>query len=174
MSEQVVVSSGPCQQKETTRRNPKNSTPTALHHCNRLTLPFGNTVQAQKSHLQPQSATATIQPEYTNTITTIRHPPLGSLRPIHLAGEPWLCLADISRMLETPASSKAGELLNSPEVEHGSGQRFLPLDLPLAWRSEPRDAFGDWMLSILLIWRFESGRGRFPASRPTPFFQERK
>lgn len=101
-----------------------------------------------------------MQPEYTNTITTIRHPHFGSLRLIHLDGQPWICLTDISRILKSTASSKTRELLTNPEVEHASGRRFLRLDLPLAWLTEPRDAFLDWLLSIVL-----SG-GRIG---PTPF-----
>ena len=101
-----------------------------------------------------------MNPEYTNPITTVRHPRFGSLRIIHIDGKPWLCLADVRRIFTSTKSSWAEAVLSSRQLRHTSGHTFLSLSLTAACLAAPRDGFLDWLLSIVLT----SGR-----TGPTPF-----
>ncbi|MBX3739979.1 MAG: antA/AntB antirepressor family protein [Akkermansiaceae bacterium] len=109
-------------------------------------LPFGDINQLQF----PSPATnATMQPEYTNHITTASHPRFGPLRLIHLDGEPWLCLIDINRILESTESAWGETLLSNRQVQHASGITFVRLSLPVERLVAPRDELLDWLASIL-------------------------
>jgi phage anti-repressor protein len=102
----------------------------------------------------------TMNPEYTNHITTVRHPRFGSLRIIHVDGKPWLCVTDINRILTSTKSSWGGALLSNPQAQHASGLKFVRLSLTAACLAAPRDAFVECLLSIVLT------GGRIG---PTPF-----
>ncbi len=104
-----------------------------------------------------------MNPEYTNHITTVRHPRFGSLRIIHIDGKPWLCLNDISRIFTSTKSSWAEGLLSNRRVQHTSGLTFVRLSLSVSCLAAPRDGFLDWLLSIVLT----SGR-----TGPTPFRED--
>jgi hypothetical protein len=111
-----------------------------------------------KTHLNPTSAT--MKPEYTNHITTINHPSFGTLRLIHIDGEPWLCVTDINRILTSTKISWGEAMLSDRQVRHASGLKFVNIPLTVACLAAPRDTFIEWMLPIVLT----GGK-----TGPTPF-----